>query len=388
MRRAFTLIEILVVLAIISLLMALMIGGISYARERARLLLTVHRMEEVHNALARYGGERQELTYALQRDIPGLGGTPAYARGASDAFVSPADGSPWHAVFPAAAAVAPGHASITHTGTGGSPLVMAYPWGRHRRYAVLEDWYVNRFTPPLPITDTDFLPLGDDGSWNGREPHRIHELWPRQTTAILHRIGIADSEANARDDRDRDRPWNDAWGRPLVVAYAIYQPPRCLPASIPAWNSGTTYEAGAAVAHNGSNWIAVSQHAASGANTPGTSGSPWRSTVWQPDQYLKEAQRRYGYNRALYVAVGSAGPDLDPSRFVGQTLHAGQTATQWGEVLTGLWEQVCEVTMPTIQDEWREWSFESPPWQVHRQRTLDKGGASLRCTITAPVEYR
>jgi prepilin-type N-terminal cleavage/methylation domain-containing protein len=77
-RQAFTLVELLVVLAVIGLLAALLLPGISSATERARSIACLSNLKQVGIALRLYLDESQERFPVMQnggRNLPPLPGT-------------------------------------------------------------------------------------------------------------------------------------------------------------------------------------------------------------------------------------------------------------------------------------------------------------------------
>lgn len=320
-RTGFSLIELIMVIAVIVILASLVIASMRVVLGTRDHLITVQRMEQVLNTLARVGTQSGTITMELQIAISGLGGTTRFVREADENYTKPSDGLAWHKTFPDPDAVAPGNPVVTPAGDG-APLVLAYPWGQDRRYPISESWYLNGY---------EHLVSGEDVA-PAPERHRIHELWPDRSADILAFLHIVPSAARYHDDRSPKRPWNDAWGNPLVVAYALYQPPEYL------------------------------------------GGDP---TLYR-DHYLRQAQSLYQYNRSLYVTVAAGGPRLDPVRF------PSGLGADWADNLQRLWQQACAVTMPNADLEWTEQSFRTAPWGgVWKNRVGD-----LECFISAPVELK
>ena len=65
-------------------------------------------------------------------------------------------------------------------------------------------------TAPEPYTDTN-----RNGKWDSGEP-------------FVDLNGDGTRQNLYRTDRNPRQPWNDNWGHPLVVAYALFQPTRNL----------------------------------------------------------------------------------------------------------------------------------------------------------------
>ncbi|MFM2089761.1 MAG: hypothetical protein RLZZ127_250 [Planctomycetota bacterium] len=96
---------------------------------------------------------------------------------------------------------------------------------------------------------------------------------PVRSLALLQISGVvgptAAALAEVRADRNPARDWNDRWGNPLVVTFALFQPER-------------VYSSDAASDY----------------------------TDRSRDALLKSAEAVYGYNRSLYLSVVAPGPAL------------------------------------------------------------------------------
>lgn len=332
MRRGFTLIELLVVFTIIAILVSLLIPMVGVLRFRARVLVTNQRIDQVLAALQGIGRENGSASYVLQRDC-GLGGTTEFKLNAFNQG-EPVSGT-WHACYPEAAGSIP------------NPLVLAYPWGKPRQYWIREAWYG---TPQaLPITEpTDVNRDAWYASWKVAERHTIAGLCATRSLTLLQRAGVLEvsSEAEAVrrvNDRGPDRRWNDGWGKPLIVAYSIYQPTRC--------QLGGRYAG---------------------------------------DYYVREALAQYQYNRSLYVAVGAPGLSLDPVLFPGgmPDTSAFTTYADWSATSTSLWAHVAKGCTTGGQTTWDESSFDRPPWQGTRLGNLTVSGTRLRPLLSTPIEIK
>jgi hypothetical protein len=332
--------------------MALILSGVRYAKMSAASAVTRQRMEAALQAITRLGQvERGTATLALQTSIPTLGGTALFARSQAErppAMVPQPSNAVWHRCFPDPSAVSPGHATVAAV-SGGRPLVMAYPWGKNRLYEIREDWYAGPLGLPNPTSATGPAPLTAEQAelWRKPEPHRLRELWPRASEAILLRAGVLTAASAYRDDRRPGQPWNDAWGNPLVVAYAIYQPPEC------------------------------------GLTTLANDGS----RVFPRDRYLRAALDAYQFNRAMYVSMGSGGPILAGSHLP-SGVPTGADEAAFAEVCDGLWRQVCETTMAEPAKVWDETSFLRPPWDGVLRVDGKLGNEDVTCFISAPLEIK
>jgi len=332
MRRGFTLIELLVVIAIIALLMALLLPVLSVLRFRARVLVTNQRIDQVLAALQGIGRENGSASYVLQRDC-GLGGTTEFKLNSTNQG-EPASGT-WHECYPQVAASSP------------NPLILAYPWGKTRQYWIRENWYGSPLALPT-YEPTDAQRDAWYASWKVAERHSIAELCPTRSLALLQRAGVLEATTEAEavrrgNDRGPNRSWNDGWGQPLVVAYALYQPPRC------------------------------------------QLGGPYGG-----DFYVREALTQYQYNRSIYVAVGAPGMALDPILFPAGDPDTSAFATyaNWSATSTTLWAHIIKACTTGGQPTWDETSFDRPPWKGTRLGDLKVAGARLRSLLSSPVEIK
>jgi prepilin-type N-terminal cleavage/methylation domain-containing protein len=440
MRRAFTLIELLIVVAVIAILSSMVLTVTSMVRDAARALDTKHRMQAVLDGLAQYDGGSEGACAALQTRLD-LGGVAKFAtikvidqivRAGGAGRVDPKllakpDSSGvfwstggdesfqqqpyWDRVFDAqpsdSGSVAAGWYPTTWpyqwpdsdwdlAAPGTTPPILRYPWGRPGlrldgtpcdptapptavsakvwEYTEINAWQnsvtwdgrahqvavANRWVTsgaaasggPISFTvagSTETLPVdaavvgqrsGPSGATvsataNQAQPYDLGYLSPLRTLALLEASGLLspDDEPKFRSDRRSRQPWNDAWGNPLVVVYALFQPERFHRA-----------------------WDAENRR----------------------DLLLHGAQKAYGYTRSLYLAVGAIGPTI---RDRGTLAALAASSDRAGDAapLRELWLQVRDTDRA---NEWTEASFDDPAWKDVRDRR--QGGE--RCFLTAPIE--
>lgn len=339
-RQAFTLLELLIVLVIMLTVAAMMTVGLGMIEDHRNRLLTTQRIENVLNTIARTGlAGSGSVTYELQSHVEGgIGGTRRFERGLGvDAvpYVLPEDSTgdgnpdPWHPVFPQAGAVAPDNPVVAAVGMG-HPLIMAYPWGNQRRYRIGDwnnpsdlDYYYWQLYESQVSNDPEY-------AYPAAERHIIRELWPQRSAEILAFLNIASDPATYRSNRNPKQAWNDAWGQPLVISYALYQPPR----------------------YQGSD--------------------PRR----YPDSYLQLARQEYQYNRSVFMSVGAPGPDISPYALI----------DDWQINLIAMWNHICDIAMPDDQQVWDERSFNINPWSGIHRMTDEEGRRTT--FLSAPVEFR
>ncbi len=185
-------------------------------------------------------------------------------------------------------------------------------------------------------------------------------------------------------DRHTREPWNDKWGNPLVVAYAIYQP----------------------------------QPAAVANGIGGLTG---------PNPLATQAKDTYQYARSVYLSVAAAGPyvrnitsaklaspnlgdwiDAPPGSPPGSTVQQWQASPVWdnsnygsspqsGGNLYLIWKQANQICQqpqgsdPTTQPElrtWNETSFDDPPWVGIKWGHRTVLGHNENCFLSFPQELK
>lgn len=312
MRSAFTLIELLIVIAIIGLLIGLLLPVANEIRFRARATDTIQRLRNIESGLraAGAGGEGAALTLHREVIAPALQ-AQGITTGVTDFQASVGRQVSWdwqsgggNLVPVAGAWIDPAHS-----------FLWPFPWGQ----------------------DT----LGTEGAKSGvRLERSLDQLDPTATTGFLRFLGIMDNDTQWLDDRSQTRGWNDAWGNPVVIAFALYQP-----------QLNTTTQ---------------TQWRQAGNNLVTRTGV-------LPDLYLKQAMSTYGFNRAVYLSFGSVGPQ--------PRVAIASTAIQASR---DLWTQVSDVCNAAEWDQ-EAWDARPETWKGDVRWGKRNGE---RCFLTAPIELR
>ncbi len=279
-KRAFSLIELLVVIAIIGVLAALTMGGISLARKAARTALTAQRMQEVIRRCQELGSEESSAALMIQKQLATVP-PPRQLRCILELLYVP--GGDRFDVLSGTWAQTPLHS-----------WEFAHPWGRPA--CNYPPGHLNEANSP---SRNDECPPDD---------HALRDLTASYSAELLALAKLlpADNSATPGNesleayqlDRSPDQAWNDAWGNPLVIGFASYQPRR---------NTVTTSK-----------------------ETHSTKGGT--ATVIREDLYLRRCEASYGYTRGVYLAIGAFGPhspSVDLSASDWTTPHSGVLDLCW-----------------------------------------------------------
>lgn len=202
-RRAFTLLELLVVVSIILVLAGLILAGAQLARAQARAALTETRMQAVLQGFATaFRGEGRGATAVLQERLA-LGGVTR--------FRAKTSAESWTELV---------------AGGAGESLDLAVPMAG----AWLDPAPAHHFAAPW---EQKAGPLSSEPDLDADRfsTIRLDQLSTLRSADLLAASGVVDADtaggavAAIRSDRGLNRAWNDAWGHPLVVAYGLFQPP-------------------------------------------------------------------------------------------------------------------------------------------------------------------
>jgi hypothetical protein len=210
-------------------------------------------------------------------------------------------------------------------------------------------------------------------------------------------------------NRGTGESWNDAWGHPLVIGAALYQPTwRTAPPTTslaPGWQDGA--------------WpTPISPSAPFPPSTPPVPFTAYGPAMETPTFATDHSARRalldhlklYQYDRSVYVSVAAVGPHA----WVSDTLLKSSTLTDWADsptsptagTLDELWAQanwVCQqAKVRDFDQDWSELSIDNPPWEGSRNAYLDKrrntadmnrvhymyDGKYARSVLSAPMELK
>jgi prepilin-type N-terminal cleavage/methylation domain-containing protein len=433
MRRAFTMIELLVVITIIALLASLTIVMVSTVKFSAMKLVTMQRMEAVTKGLSEVGQQEGSAAYMLQKQVisqdpwtpyagsPPQSGFPRFegvvAFDTTGVFNTSFGTTTVFDAFPAAnlgqwfmEAAQPTTAYVTGTATTDmDDHLFNFPWGKAPFPLVLPSTG-GTFTPStVPLTP---------------EHHVLRNLCPYQTINLLHAANVLNDEPYTdptnsgqytsgdnyvdlaqsghyeymRDlyttDRAQREPWNDKWGNPLVVAYALFQPPTVMPIpSAPSAQTTPPYEFGT-------------------------------NAYLNPNPFQTQALQVYQYARSIYISVAASGtyarlnnaqtltstsmtdwmmtyPGAMPGAQLPLTWAESWSnslyATQPGTNMFVIWKQANQICQQdqtsdpagmTELHAFNETGFDNPPWQGIKWGKRTVGSHLENCFLSAPLELK
>lgn len=324
----FTLIELLVVIAMITILASLLVVGGGMALKQARIAGTIQRIEAVTRAFSQLGQAEGSAAFVVQDRLaaedPALGGalTIGYP---SNILV--ADRGTWLS-YGARYDVG---ASRWVVADPARPYHLRFPWGQ----------------PPMV-----YVPDGDFDTTRDLAPFGLSQMNVECSATLLELAEVLPTDGLSAYEMERDpgAAWNDRWGNPLVVGYALYQ-------------------YGPDADHTAVNEGVPPDRAA----VEGLSGAA-RGFAGRFNWQWKRVQDFYGYTRSCYLAVGSAGPVLDDQR----------------ADAAGLWAQIDRVANRDDEGDelWRTGNgvnaMNQPPWQGIR---VEKDGRRIGI-LSAPLEVR
>ena len=387
--KAFTLIELLLVMTIIAILSAMSFVGMRVIQKMVKNNLTRDRMEATLTAFAQLGQSEGSAAQFIQHNT-GLNGVLEWRKSNFDERVirkiigySKSDWSGGNNQGQVSAMV-PVDQTLPNTeyweNIGRSdPFLHSrkfIDWSMDQKQ---KDGYANPKNGGLNDGSKPYLryPWGESPPEQLRDPNNnkpdppdrflLRHCSTQKTRELLLVSGVIPTNKDPskkysvyQTDRSTKRDWNDAWGRPLVVAFAMYQPPK----------------------NN-------SQDNLNTANFPLKDSSQENKEI--KDTILTLAREKYKRVLTVYLSVAALGPVLPPefseadlksdkdSRWTGAT---GMPALIWKRVAVGGTSEkdnaVCQPydssgTPDPLQvrpGEWSELSWGNPPWKGIKKADL------------------
>lgn len=325
-RQAFTLIELLVVIGIIGLLTGMLFVAGRMARDAARGAVTKARIDEVLRACSAVtdGEAGGSAATVIHRQLHAQ--VPTVVRGISR-FIQDQRYGRWYP--------SPGEGWIDPPY---SPYEFPHPWGK--------------VPTDLPGDAPSQPPAAD--AVLAIESHQLSDLTPIVTEHLLYLSGIlesgrfstlADAQRAYRTDRSTSAPWNDGWGKPLIVGFGQFHPRK---------NTALSFDGVA------------------------------------EDLFLGRAKTSYGYWRSLYLSIAAVGPTLPDTVTVTEiTAEGPDWTTPTTGILARLWLGVHQgINKSSATERWRTDgsfnAFVTPPWsQVENFR-----GNGRIMFLSAPLEIQ
>ncbi|MBA2480970.1 MAG: type II secretion system protein [Planctomycetes bacterium] len=413
--RAFTLIELLIVIGIIALLSSMLLVGIGELRIRAKGIDTMTRMEDVLNKLQLVGQADGETAYQIQRD--GLGEDFRWDSLRAILRSSDLTGQP-NMIPPNMKLREAGPMNVRIADFSLEKQVcwlMRDSVGKYIKntsgaaWKIGADFYTDDRGNSFPS------PLGEslDGTMevmppSPQDPTWYLIKWPTVIETVTPNIFPIPPTYNQTcwpvSDWDQAAPgiipvrWCTPWDHGILsrtTGTIVEQRPQHNLGELSPLNSITLLQL--------SGILPKGAAGADAYRTDRTTSRPWNdrwgnplvvvNAVFIPGRYdfnpgeetadlkrgrdylLKTAKQLYLYNRAVFISVGAVGPKLRTP------LPSPWTPTEDAIALRDLWIQIRETTEAA---KWDETAFEKPPWQGTRQR---KQG-SERCFVTVPYSFK
>jgi len=335
-RSGFTMVEVLIVILVIAVLGSMLLGVVFSLREKAEILATSKRMQDLMTQLGSQG---------LNKGGPAFHYARSFGLSLEDGSANPTDTEMENALL----ALGPSSPSNSHYDNYVSSTVMGQfgSWGTDTSVWSSITWGVgpdsdhptNPSVNQKPDAYVSNNPWGkpkllmDDGSRNDigeKEEINIRQFNPLLSFFFFWQAGVFPPDDPGTtgvyeplqaylSDRKAEQPWNDRWGNPIVASYLLFEPrDEAWPRVVDADSLGDT-------------------------DDPNFS----QQELWA------RANKAFGFNRLLYMTCAAAGPQLRKGSSTG------------GNVVPAIWDHVLWVVSDGDDSDelWDENSFSEPPWE-------------------------
>ncbi len=196
-RNAFTLVELMVVILIIMILVGLILAGMSLLGKSADAVMTIQRIEAITAGLQSLGKDKLSSGQVLLRQA-----------------ISP---------------------TLVASGKPGGVLDMVYTQqgGLHVSQG---SWLDSTHPPCLPFP-WGSQGIDDNGATVPMASRTLADFSPAASVALLQLASSETTSAAWLGDRGPEKAFNDAWGNPLIVSFAVFQPamPAVMQRSFDTW---------------------------------------------------------------------------------------------------------------------------------------------------------
>ena len=204
---------------------------------------------------------------------------------------------------------------------------------------------------------------------NGIYEPTVADFSPLATMRLLKLAGIIENEEQYRKDRSPNKPWNDAWGNPLVIAAAAFIAPRHDLADPSNWSNIASDN------FNGDYFEKIDE-----------TDTPYHRQFHNDlfggrDYFMKRSREYYQRSRKSYVVVGAIGPNfvrLDaPGDSADDAIADFGTSGQltWDAkddkyILRSLWRQISDISEA---NQWNPAAMKDPIWDGIKKVSEEQG---------------